>query len=102
MKVLHSKYPAHDIARSLILMQRTTTTTGRDEPIIFQQSCLGLAQDQHQVVLRRYVEHYSPDSGHWVEYAHAVPTAELIAWIMAHGQLRIACSEGAEGSQVHV
>lgn len=103
MKVLSSRYTAegHPTERPLILTQRTTTRAN-DTPILFQELCLGLANDQSQIVLRRYFERYSPDGAHWVEYAHSVPTAGLIHWIMAHGQLHIECSENTPPNHTHV
>jgi hypothetical protein len=80
--------------RPLILSQRSTAS-GPDAPILFQQACLAVGQARERIVLRRYFEHYSPDSGHWVEYAHSVPMADLIHWIMTHGQLQVACSDNA-------
>ncbi|MFJ2689413.1 hypothetical protein [Pseudomonas sp. NPDC087336] len=81
-----------DSTHSVILNQRTSAP-GHDEPILFQQSCLGLTDDRTHVVLRRYFEQYSPTTGTWVEYIHRVPIAEFTQWIMAHGDLRIECSE---------
>ncbi|VVN48624.1 hypothetical protein PS862_01247 [Pseudomonas fluorescens] len=103
MKVLNSRYTAqgHDIERRLILTQRTTASE-HDTPILFQESCLGLANDQSQIVLRRYFESYSPDSAHWVEYAHSIPTASLIHWIMTQGQLHIEYSENTPQTHAHV
>ncbi|EKT4467915.1 hypothetical protein QEL93_003335 [Pseudomonas putida] len=94
MSYLDSRYSddTRDGARPLILAQRTSAQ-GPDTPILFQQSCLGLAQDQARVVLRRYFECYSPEGGHWVEYVHSIPTADFIQWIMTHGQLQVACSD---------
>lgn len=94
MKVLHRRYTAerHNTARPLILAQRTTAP-GPDTPILFQETCLGLASDQSQIVMRRYFELYSPDGAQWVEYVHSIATADFIHWIMRHGQLRIECSD---------
>lgn len=94
MKTLHRRYTSKgpDAKPPLILNQRTTAPE-QDEPILFQESCLALAADQDRIVLRRYFEHYSPDTARWVEYTHSIPVAELIHWIMTHGQLHIECSE---------
>lgn len=94
MQVLNSAYPAEgvDTAHTLILNQRASAV-GHDEPILFQQSCLGLTNDRNHIVLRRYFERYSPTSGNWVEYVHSVPIAEFIHWVMANGDLSIECSK---------
>ncbi|QXI36712.1 hypothetical protein [Pseudomonas xantholysinigenes] len=77
----------------MILSQRATTRAG-DAPLIIQQVSLELEQDQQQITLRRYFEHYGPDSGDWVEYRHSVSIRELEHWLMAHGSLRIECPQG--------
>ncbi|WP_445178385.1 hypothetical protein [Pseudomonas sp. McL0111] len=94
MKVLNCRYIAKGNAtqRPLILSQRTTAPE-HDTPILFQEACLGLSDDQSQIVLRRYYERYSPSGSRWVEYVHSIPTADLIHWIMSHGQLRIESSQ---------
>jgi hypothetical protein len=81
-----------------VILNQRTSAPGQDEPILFQQSCLGLTDDRTQVVLRRYFERYSPTTSNWVEYIHHVPIAEFTQWIMANGDLRIECSEDLPGS----
>jgi hypothetical protein len=100
MKVLNSSAEGHDTVPPLILTQRTTAP-GHDTSILFQQTCLGLTNDQSQIVMRRYFEHYAPAHAQWVEYIHSIPTAEFIHWIMTHGQLRIECSENTPHTQAH-
>lgn len=99
MKVSNGSQTAgeHNTVRPLILTQRTALPGG-DKSILFQETCLGLAGDQSQIVMRRYFERYSPEDSHWVEYIHSIPTAEFIHWIMTHGQMRIECSENAPHS----
>ncbi|VVP38009.1 hypothetical protein PS896_04704 [Pseudomonas fluorescens] len=96
MKEFNQRYTAKGRAshRSLILSQRTTAP-GHDTPILFQESCLGLTGNQERIVLRRYFEQFSPDNAHWVEYVHSIPVADLVHWIMRHGQLHIECSDNA-------
>ncbi|MBZ9780559.1 hypothetical protein K9857_03220 [Pseudomonas sp. REP124] len=103
MKVLNGIPTAagRNTERPLILTQRTALPGG-DKSILFQETCLGLASDQSQIVMRRYFERYSPEGSHWVEYIHSIPTTEFIHWIMTHGQLRIECSEDAPHAQFHV
>ncbi len=93
MKVLSSRYieQAASDARPLVLSQRTCASA-QDSQLLFQESCLGLNADLDRIVLRRYFEHYSPDAGSWVEYAHSIPIAELVHWIMTHGQLHVESS----------
>jgi hypothetical protein len=98
MQVMNGRAEGDDTVRSLILNQRTTAP-GHDASILFQQTCLGLANDQSQIVMRRYFEHYAPARAQWVEYIHSIPTAEFIQWIMTHGQLRIECSENTPQTQ---
>lgn len=102
MKDLSNRYTTEGgvDARPLILAQRTTAPA-QDAPILFQQSCLGVAEDQERIVLRRYFERYSPDCGHWVEYVHSIPTADFVHWIMTHGQLRIECSDNTPDTHGH-
>lgn len=99
MQVLNSKYPADgvDTSNTLILNERASPVW-RNEPIHFQQSCLGLTHDRNRIVLRRYFERYSPTCNYWVEYIHSAPIAEFTQWIMAHGELRIECSEDLPGT----
>ncbi|WP_419709328.1 hypothetical protein [Pseudomonas sp. NFX224] len=94
MQGSNSIYPteAADSAHTVILNQRTSAP-GHNEPILFQQSCLGLTDDRTHIVLRRYYERYSPTSSTWVEYIHRVPIAEFTRWIMANGDLRIECPD---------
>ncbi|MBJ2283462.1 hypothetical protein JFT66_04845 [Pseudomonas sp. MF6755] len=101
MKVSSSRYTeqAHEATRPLVLSQRTSSPA-QDSPVLFQESCLGLTADQDRIVLRRYFEHYSPDAGRWVEYAHSISTAELVHWIMTHGQLHIECSHDTPDEKV--
>jgi hypothetical protein len=66
---------------------------GPDTPIVFQESCLSVSSDQSRIVLRRYFEQFSPTNAHWVEYVHSIAAADLIQWIMSHGQLHIECSD---------
>lgn len=102
MKVLNGSQSAggHTTGRPLILTQRTALPGG-DKSILFQETCLGVAGDQSQIVMRRYFERYSPEDSHWVEYIHSIPTAEFIHWIMTHGQLRIEHSDDAPHTQFH-
>ncbi|KRP71765.1 MULTISPECIES: hypothetical protein [Pseudomonas] len=101
MKLSSSRYTeqAQDTGRPLVLSQRTSSPA-QDSPMLFQESCLGLTADQDRIVLRRYFEHYSPDAGRWVEYAHSISTAELVHWIMTHGQLHVECSQDTANEQV--
>ncbi len=101
MKDMKSAYSTqgHGAVRPLILTQRTNTGA-LNAPIFFQETCLGIAQDQSQLVMRRYFERFSPADSHWVEYIHSIPTAEFIHWIMTHGQLRIECSENTPFGQI--
>lgn len=101
MKDMKSAYtnPGHGAVRPLILTQRTTTGM-LNAPILFQETCLGIAQDQSQLVMRRYFERFSPADSHWVEYIHSIPTSEFIQWIMTHGQLRIECSDNTPFGQM--
>ncbi|MFU2328941.1 hypothetical protein [Pseudomonas sp. NFX98] len=103
MQGSNSTYPteAADSAHTVILNQRTSAP-GHNEPILFQQSCLGLTDDRTHVLLRRYYERYSPTTSTWVEYIHRVPIAEFTHWIMANGDLRIECSDELPGSSPSV
>ncbi|MBS4086565.1 MULTISPECIES: hypothetical protein [Pseudomonas] len=89
---------SHTANRPLILSQRTAAL-GHDTPIVFQESCLGVSNDQTRVVLRRYFEHFSPTNAHWVEYVHSISTADLIEWVMSHGHLHIECSDNTPSHQ---
>ncbi|MGH8388227.1 MAG: hypothetical protein ACRESJ_22540 [Pseudomonas sp.] len=94
MQGSNSPYPVEtvDSAHTVILNQRTSEPE-HNEPILFQQSCVGLTDDRTHVVLRRYFERYSPSTSTWVEYVHSVPIAEFTQWIMANGALRIESSD---------
>jgi hypothetical protein len=102
MQGSNSTYPSEttDSAHTVILNQRTSAPE-HEEPILFQQSCLGLTDDRTHVMLRRYFERYSPTTSTWVEYIHRVPVAEFTQWIMANGELRIECSEDLSVSTFH-
>ncbi|MBK5512104.1 hypothetical protein JFT91_18000 [Pseudomonas sp. TH08] len=103
MKVLNNSHSTggHHSSRPLILSQRTAAL-GPDTPIVFQESCLGVSSDQSRIVLRRYFEQFSPTSAHWVEYVHSIAAADLIDWIMRHGQLHIECSDHSTPKQQEV
>lgn len=90
MKVKNS---TEALSAPLILSQRNSSPTA-DAAVLFQQACLSLAGDRQSLVLRRYYERYSPESGEWVEYVHTVSTSALMHWIISNGQLHI------EGSAV--
>ncbi len=94
MKVLNNSHctEGHHSNRPLILSQRTAAL-GPDTPVVFQESCLGVSGDQSRIFLRRYFEQFSPTSAHWVEYVHSIAAADLIEWIMRHGQLHIECAD---------
>lgn len=78
----------HEGIAPLVLSARTTNR-GQSGSLLVQQVSLDLAEDQSRITLRRYFEHYGPESGEWVEYCHSVPTRDLVNWLMAHGQLSI-------------
>ena len=78
----------HEGIAPLVLSARTTHR-GQSGSLLVQQVSLDLADDQSRITLRRYFEHYGPESGEWVEYCHSVPTRDLVNWLMAHGQLHI-------------
>ncbi|CAI8978745.1 Homeobox domain-containing protein [Pseudomonas sp. IT-347P] len=100
MKLLNDNHCAegHNLNRPLILSQRTAAL-GPDTPIVFQESCLSVSGDQSRIVLRRYFEQFSPTNAHWVEYVHSIAAADLIQWIMSHGQLHIECSDSIATQQ---
>jgi hypothetical protein len=102
MKDMNSGFTTerHGAVRPLILTRRTAIP-GPDTPILLQETCLELTNDQSHLVLRRYFERFSPAEAHWVEYIHSIPTAELVHWIMTHGQLRIECSDNTPHSHVY-
>ncbi|WP_248920310.1 hypothetical protein [Pseudomonas entomophila] len=72
-----------------LVLSARTTSRGQTGSLLVQQVSLDLADDQSQITLRRYFEHYDPQCGEWVEYCHSVPTRDLVNWLMAHGQLHI-------------
>ncbi|WP_166363147.1 hypothetical protein [Pseudomonas akapageensis] len=102
MQVSNSKHPADgiDTTHTLILNERASKVWSND-PMLFQQSRLGLSNDRSRIVLSRYFERYSPTCSHWVEYIHSAPIAEFTQWIMAHGDLRIECSEDLPDTHAH-
>jgi hypothetical protein len=61
MSALHDRYTAegHDARYPLILSQRTSAPD-QNTPLLFQEFCLGLSDDQSRIVLRRYFEQYGP------------------------------------------
>ncbi|WP_194791328.1 hypothetical protein [Pseudomonas sp. UFMG81] len=73
---------------ALILNQRTSIR-GNGAGLIVEQASLAKGDEQGQLVLRRYFEHYSPAHSEWVEYSHTVTASELIHWMMAKGRLHI-------------
>ena len=50
-----------------------------------RETSLRLSDEGDELVLIRYIEHYSPGSGQWVEYSYSVPVCEFTQWIMANG-----------------
>lgn len=93
MSALHNRYTAEGDARYPLILSQRTSAPEQDTPLLFQEFCLGLSDDQSRIVLRRYFEQYGPSDAQWVEYVHSIATADLIQWIMSHGQLHIECSD---------
>lgn len=50
------------------------------------ETSLCLSDDRDEIVLTRYIEHYSLDDVHWVERTHRVPVSALLKWMMSQGE----------------
>lgn len=93
MQTLSSK----DTYTDALILKQLTSKVWNNDPVLFQESRMTLSSDRERIVLIRYIEHYSPGSGQWVEYAYSVPVCEFTQWIMANGELKIEDSEGRPG-----
>ena len=51
-----------------------------------RETSLRLSDDQREVILSRYVEHYCHDDVQWVESSHRVSVTDMLNWLIAHGE----------------
>lgn len=93
MQTLSSK----DTCTDALILKQLTSKAWNNDPVLFQESRMTLSSDRERIVLIRYIEHYSPGSGQWVEYSYSVPVCEFTHWIMANGVLNIEDSESRPG-----
>ena len=69
---------------SLILEQRLVRRA--NAALHCRETSLHLSTDCEELVLRRYIEHYSHDGVQWVESTHRVRVSALLKWMITHGQ----------------
>ncbi|SDV04066.1 hypothetical protein [Pseudomonas mucidolens] len=54
--------------------------------LLCHETRLQLSPDHRQLVLSRYVEHYSPQGVRWTERQHRVAVSDLLRWLIAQGE----------------
>ncbi|APC17676.1 hypothetical protein BLL42_18785 [Pseudomonas frederiksbergensis] len=70
--------------QSLILQQRVVKHANAN--LHCREVSLRLSSDQREMILTRYIEHYSPDGLQWVERSHRVPVTDLLRWVIEQGE----------------
>ena len=53
------------------------------------ETSLRLTDDERELVLSRYSEHYGPALVRWIERSHTVSVSELFRWLVANGETTI-------------
>lgn len=51
-----------------------------------RETSLRLSDKGDEVVLSRYIEHYSHEGVQWVESKHRVRVSALLKWMISHGE----------------
>ena len=51
-----------------------------------RETSLQLSSDRAELVLSRYIEHYSHEGVQWVERTHRVPVSALLKWMITRGE----------------
>ena len=69
---------------SLILEQRLVRRA--NAALHCRETSLHPSTDCEELVLRRYIEHYSHEGVQWVERTHRVPVSLLLKWMITHGE----------------
>ncbi|MGQ7858513.1 hypothetical protein ACUN0G_04255 [Pseudomonas sp. 32A] len=72
---------------SLVLKQQVRKRG--DKALLCRETRLHLSGDQNQLILSRYVEHYSPQGVRWVERQHSVALADVMHWLITLGETSI-------------
>jgi hypothetical protein len=70
--------------QSLMLEQQVAKHSNADLHV--RETSLKLSEDQREVILCRYVEHYSHDDVQWVESSLRVSVTDMLNWLIAHGE----------------
>ena len=69
---------------SMILEQRLVKRA--NAALHCRETSLRLTDQGDELVLSRYIEHYSHDGVQWVESTHRVRVSALLKWMITHGQ----------------
>jgi hypothetical protein len=72
---------------SLVLKQQVRRRG--DNALLCRETRLHLSGDQNQLILSRYVEHYSPQGVRWVERQHSVALADVMHWLITLGETSV-------------
>lgn len=68
-----------------LLLQRQVRRRGSGA-LLCRETHLQLSPDQRQLVLSRYVEHYSPQGVRWIERQHRIAVNDVLRWLIAQGE----------------
>ncbi|CRM83616.1 hypothetical protein [Pseudomonas sp. 25 R 14] len=79
---------------SSMLLQQKIHKRG-DRALICRETRLQLSADQHQLVLSRYVEQYTPQGVRWIERQHRVAVSDVLRWLIAQGESSVSSLERA-------
>ena len=69
---------------ALILEQRLVKRA--NAALHCRETSLRLSGDRSELVLSRYIEHYSHEGVEWVESTHRVTVSALLKWMITHGE----------------
>ena len=69
---------------SMILEQRLVKRA--NAALHCRETSLRLTDQGDELVLSRYIEHYSHEGVQWVESKHRVRVSALLKWMISHGE----------------
>ena len=69
---------------SMILEQRLVKRA--NAALHCRETSLRLSDEGDELVLSRYIEHYSHEGVQWIESKHRVRVSALLKWMISHGE----------------
>ena len=77
---------------SMILEQRLVKRA--NAALHCRETSLRLSDKGDEVVLSRYIEHYSHEGVQWVVSTHRVRVSALLKWMTSHGEAQTLTQDG--------